>query len=166
MISEEECFERLSATPSQSHNHTTVHTQPYSNVTERRDKYSQWIARLDTTYKLASTHSPLDKTQTTNNKNNSLQEFIIALPPEANNEILIPLFDGNSLGTPLTVTWSQNLTNMRPRVQLDSRLALTVLSKARSCTASNRQDSTSWTRPPYPRVLRVTTIQNKYTSYL
>lgn len=32
-------------------------------------------------------------------------------PPEANNEILIPLFDGNSLGAPLTVTWSQNLSN-------------------------------------------------------
>jgi hypothetical protein len=61
---------------------------------------------------------------------------------------------------------SGGLTNMRPRVQLDSRLALTVLGKARSCTASNRQDSTSWTRPLCPHVLRVTTIQNKYTSHL
>jgi hypothetical protein len=34
----------------------------------------------------------------------------MAPPPEANNEILIPLFDGNSLGTPLTVIWSQNLS--------------------------------------------------------
>jgi hypothetical protein len=34
----------------------------------------------------------------------------MAPPPEANNEILIPLFNGNSLGTPLTVTWSQNLS--------------------------------------------------------
>jgi hypothetical protein len=111
VIGEEECFECLSATPSQSHNHTTAHTQPHSNATERRDKYySQWIARLDTTYKPASTHPPLDKTQTTNNKNNSSQEFTMAPPPEANNEILIPLFDGNSLGTPLTVTWSQNLS--------------------------------------------------------
>jgi hypothetical protein len=47
------------------------------------------------------------------------------------------------------------LTNMRARVQLDSRLALTVLSKARPRTASIRQDSTGWTRPVCPRVLRV-----------
>jgi hypothetical protein len=49
----------------------------------------------------------------------------------------------------------QSLTNMRARVQLDSRLALTVLSKARPRTASIRQDSTGWTRPVCPRVLRV-----------
>jgi hypothetical protein len=110
VIGEEEYFELLSATLSQSHNHTTVHTQLYSNVTQRRDKYSQWIARPDTTYKPASTYPPLDKTQTTNDKNNSPREFIMAPPPQANNEILIPLFDGNSLGTPLTVTWSQNLS--------------------------------------------------------
>jgi hypothetical protein len=42
------------------------------------------------------------------------------------------------------------LTNMRAHVQLDSRLALTVLSKARPRTASIRQDSTGWTRPVCP----------------
>jgi hypothetical protein len=104
VIGKEECFECLLATPLQSHNYTTAYTQPHSNAMEQRDKYSQWIVRLDTTYKLASTYLPLDKTQTTNNKNNSLQEFIIVPPPEANNKILILLFDGNSLGTPLTVT--------------------------------------------------------------
>jgi len=31
-------------------------------------------------------------------------------PPQANDEILIPFFDGTTLGTPLTVTWSQNLS--------------------------------------------------------
>ena len=31
-------------------------------------------------------------------------------PPEAQNEILIPLFDAEALGKPNTVTWSQNLS--------------------------------------------------------
>lgn len=30
-------------------------------------------------------------------------------PPQAGNEILIPLFDAEALGSPTTVTWSQNL---------------------------------------------------------
>ena len=31
-------------------------------------------------------------------------------PPKAGDEILIPLFDAAALGTPMTVTWSQNLS--------------------------------------------------------
>lgn len=31
-------------------------------------------------------------------------------PPQKGNEILIPLFDGEALGTPSTVKWSQNLS--------------------------------------------------------
>lgn len=31
-------------------------------------------------------------------------------PPEAGNEILIPLFDAERLGGPTTVTWSQNMS--------------------------------------------------------
>ncbi len=31
-------------------------------------------------------------------------------PPENGNEILVPLFDGEALGTPVTVKWSQNLS--------------------------------------------------------
>lgn len=31
-------------------------------------------------------------------------------PPQAGNEILIPLFNAETLGSPTTVTWSQNLS--------------------------------------------------------
>lgn len=31
-------------------------------------------------------------------------------PPNANDEILVPLFDAEALGKPVTVKWSQNLS--------------------------------------------------------